>query len=89
MTVTSPDFAPPVTLVGGFTVNEAATVTTVSPSSLGQGAVSTIVTVTGTGFVSGADVAIAPTPNLTVGSTTFVNSTTLTVPVAGVDRRRR
>ncbi len=38
VTVTSPDFAPPVTLVGGFTVNTGATVTTLSPSSLGQGA---------------------------------------------------
>ncbi|MFL6238288.1 MAG: beta strand repeat-containing protein [Actinomycetes bacterium] len=55
------------------------TVTGVSPSALGQGAKSKVVTVTGTGFVSGATVSMGG--GLSLASQTFVNSTTMTVKV--------
>jgi hypothetical protein len=64
-----------------FTVNPPPTATSVSPSSLDQGAISQALTLTGTGFESGATV-LATGSGVTVNSTAFVNSTTLTVTVS-------
>ena len=63
-----------------FTVNAAPTVTAVSPTSRGEGATAQNLTVTGTGFQSGATTTFSGT-GITVNSTTFVNATTLTVNV--------
>ena len=79
VTVTNPDFATPATST--FTVNQGPSVTLANPAALGAGAASQTITVTGSDFVSGATVSFSGT-GLTVGSTTFVDSTTLTVPVA-------
>lgn len=74
----------------GITINNwvvdpqsaAPTVTSVSPSSAGQGATNDNLTVTGTGFISGGPLATAFSgTGITVNSTTFVNATTLTVNV--------
>ena len=62
-----------------FTVNAGPTVATATPS-LGQGAPSQTVTITGR--VRQRLHRLDRGTSLTVGSTTFVNSTTLTVPVA-------
>jgi hypothetical protein len=75
VTVTNPD-AGVGTKNGAFTVDAAPTVTAVSPASRGQGAVSQTVTITGTGFVSGATAAFSGS-GITVNSTSFVNATTL------------
>jgi hypothetical protein len=64
-----------------FTVNPPPTATSVSPSSLDQGAISQALTLTGTGFESGATV-LATGSGVTVNSIVFVNSTTLTVTVS-------
>ena len=79
VTETNPDTG---TFTSGsiFTVNAAPTVTAVSPTSLNQGATSQALTVSGTGFVSGATPTFSGT-GITVNSTTFVNATTLTVNV--------
>ncbi len=68
------------------------TITTVSPASLavpGTLTTTTTLTITGTGFLSGAYVSLSsvvagcatPTNQPTVGTTTFVSATSLTVPV--------
>ncbi len=64
------------------------TITTVSPASLavpGTSSTTTTLTITGTGFLAGAYVSLTacgtPTSMPTVGTTTFVSSTSLTVPV--------
>lgn len=59
----------------------ALSVTGVSPSSLGAGAASQTLSITGTGFVSGATASFSDT-DISVTSTTFVNSTTLNVLVS-------
>ena len=80
ITVTNPD-AGSATSGSIFTVNAAPTVTAVSPTSRDAGAVSQSLTVTGTGFVSGATTSFSGS-NITVNSTTFVNATTLTVNIS-------
>ena len=64
------------------------TITTISPASLavpGTSSTTTTLTITGTGFLSGAYVSLtacgSPTSMPTVGTTTFVSATSLTVPV--------
>ncbi len=65
---------------GVFTVNPAPTVTSTTPSSLGQGATKQSVTINGTDFDSGASASFSGT-GITVISTTFVSSTSLTAKV--------
>jgi hypothetical protein len=60
-----------------FTYGGAPTVTGVTPSSLGQGATKFPVTITGTGFVSGATVTVSG-KGATLSSVVVVNSTTIT-----------
>jgi hypothetical protein len=83
VTVTNPD-AGNGSCAGCFSVNTGPTVSSASPSSRGQGASSQSITITGTGFVSGAAVAFSAS-GITVNSTTFVSSTSLTanITVAG------
>ncbi len=57
------------------------TVTSTAPSSLGQGAASQNVTVTGTNFVSGAAASFSGT-GITVNSTSFVDSSHVTANVS-------
>jgi hypothetical protein len=81
VTITNPD-AGSATCSGCFTVNAAPTVTSTSPSSRGQGAVSQNVTVNGTGFVSGGSLAAAFSGSgITVNSTTFVSATQVTANI--------
>jgi hypothetical protein len=64
-------------------VNQASTfftVTSASPFTLAQGSTKQNVTITGTGFLSGAEVEFS-NPNIVVNSTTFVSSTSLEVNV--------
>jgi hypothetical protein len=65
-----------------FTITSAAapTVTTVTPSTLGQGA-DTTVTITGTNFARGAMVAFSKATFTTTGPVVFDSSTQLRVPV--------
>ncbi|MCD6024373.1 MAG: transporter, partial [Fibrobacteria bacterium] len=65
---------------GMFKVGRAPTFTSVSPVSRGQGAANQALTVTGTGFNSGATVSFSGT-GITVNSVTFNSSTSLTVNV--------
>ena len=78
VTVTNPD-AGFGTGLNVFTVNLGPTVTSTLPSSRGQGVTSNL-TVTGTGFVTGAAATFSGT-GITVNSTTFVNATTLTANI--------
>ncbi len=81
LTVTNPDGG---TGTSGaiFTVNAGPTVTAVNPSSENDGATNQNLTVTGTGFVNGTGLfAIFSGTGIGVNSTTYVNSTTLTVNV--------
>ncbi len=59
---------------GGFTVGNAISVTSVSPNTRGRGAQNQAVTVTGTGFVSGATVSFGGN-GVTIDSATVVSST--------------
>jgi prepilin-type N-terminal cleavage/methylation domain-containing protein len=79
VTVTNPDTGT-YTLSGGFTVNAAPTVTSLSPSSRGQGASSQTITVTGTNFQNGATASFSGS-GITVNSTSFTNSTHLSVNI--------
>ncbi len=83
VTVTNPGGAS-ATCTACFTVGTVSgsppTVTSTSPSSLARGSVARTVTVSGTGFISGATVSFSGT-YAQVNSTTFVNSTTLTLNV--------
>ena len=63
-----------------FTVTAAPTVISTSPNARAQGSPQTTVTITGTGFQAGATV-LYNDANITVGTASFVNTTTLTVPV--------
>jgi prepilin-type N-terminal cleavage/methylation domain-containing protein len=56
-------------------------ITSLNPASLAQGATNQTITVTGTGFQSGAVVTI-PCSGIIVNSTTFNSSTTLTINVS-------
>ena len=84
VTVTNPAGGGSGTCTGCFTVTSTSgtppTVTSVSPSSLPRASVGKTVTVTGTGFVSGATVVFSGT-YVQVNSVTFVNSTTLTLNI--------
>lgn len=80
--VTNPDTTT-ATLANGFTYRAAPTVTSLSPNA-GALAGSTSVTITGTGFVSGATVTFDPTGTAaTCTSPTVVNSTTMTCTTSG------
>ena len=83
ITVTNPDGGTPAIGTGDFTVNAAVvnpTVTSASPNTMTQGTGPTTVTLTGTGFQSGATVTFSGT-GITTGSVTVANATTITVPV--------
>jgi hypothetical protein len=65
---------------GCFTVNPPPTVTSASPNNRAQGAVSQSITLTGTGFRSGATASFSGT-GITVNSTTFNSATQLTANI--------
>ncbi|BCG48657.1 hypothetical protein GEOBRER4_n3553 [Citrifermentans bremense] len=79
LTVTNPDTGFATTT---FTVNNAPAPTVVStaPAFMIQGAGPAMVTITGSNFQSGSTVAFSGT-GITLGAVTYVDSTTLTVPV--------
>jgi hypothetical protein len=79
VTVTNPDTTS-ASLASGFTVNGKPTVTSISPSSRGQGATSQNVAVKGTNFQSGANVSFSGT-GITVNSTSFVSATEVTANI--------
>jgi len=62
------------------TTLSAPTVTSTSPSSRGQGATNQSITITGTGFVSGATASFSGA-GITVNSTSFVSATQLTTNI--------
>ena len=68
-------------LVNGLTITASPTVSSVSPSSRGQGAQSQTLTLTGSGFQGGMTVAFNPSVGITTNSVTVVNSTTTQVVV--------
>jgi hypothetical protein len=68
--------------VACFTVSPPPTVTGASPSSIGIGSNSKTVTLTGTGFMSGATVAISGVGVAPTGPATFVDPTTITVDLS-------
>jgi hypothetical protein len=68
------------TCAGCFTVNAAPAVTSATPSSRGQGAVSQNIAIVGTGFAAGAAVSFSGT-GITVNSTTFNTATSLTANI--------
>ncbi len=76
--VTNPDGGEGI--VNLFTVTAPPTVTATSPNTISQGISETTVTITGTGFESGATVSFNDA-NITPGAVTFVSPTTLTAPV--------
>jgi hypothetical protein len=81
VTVTNSD-AGTETIPGAFTVNSAPTVTSTSPSAADQGATSYNVTISGTGFDSGTQLATSFSgTGITVNSTTYVSATQLTANV--------
>jgi len=65
---------------GVFTVSAGPQITSISPNSRARGSGITTVTITGTGFQSGATVSFGD-GSITMGAVTVVNSTTITVPV--------
>jgi hypothetical protein len=79
VTVTNPGGAS-ASGTGVFTVTGPQTVTAASPSSLAQGSVSKTVTITGTGFATGATTVFSGT-GITVNSTTFVSATSVTANI--------
>src|SRR5207245_850930 len=79
VTVTNPDTTS-ATLTGGFTVNLGPSVTSVTPSSRGQGATNQNLAVVGTNFAVGVGVSFSGT-GITVNSTTRNSATSLTVNV--------
>jgi hypothetical protein len=68
--------------VACFTVSPPPHVTGASPSSIGLGSNSKTVTLSGTGFMSGATVAISGVGVAPTGPATFVDSTTITVDLS-------
>src|ERR671937_597304 len=79
VTVTDPD-AGEGSCSSCFTVNAAPTISSISPSSLGQGSTGQSITVNGSGFVGGPPLSASFNGNgITVNSTTFVSGTQLTV----------
>ncbi len=87
--VTNADGQGTSTLTGGYTVNVAPTVTTVSPASLGQGAKQQNITVTGPGFVTGATGQPSSTvdfgPGITVTKVVVTQGTATLPPPLGTD----
>ena len=82
VTVTNPGGGT-ATLTGGFTVTAMpppVTVTAINPTNLNRGVINRVVTVTGTGFVTGTTVAFSGT-GITTGAVTVTSPTQLTVPV--------
>ena len=65
---------------GLFTVTGSGTITAVSPASLAQGTTAQNVTITGTGFATGATTAFSGS-GITVNSTTFVSATSVTANI--------
>ncbi len=63
-------------------VAPAPAVSSVNPIYIGQGAANQTITLTGSGFASGAAVTVQTNPYLTVHSTSFINSTTLTANIS-------
>lgn len=80
VTVQNPNGGTAAVCTGCFTVNARPTVTGAAPPTRGQGSAAHNISVTGTAFVTGAQASISGA-GVTVNSTTFVNSTTLTVNV--------
>jgi LmbE family N-acetylglucosaminyl deacetylase len=78
VTVTNPDGST-TTASGAFTVNAAPTVTSTSPSALGQGTANQNVTINGTNFEPGATASFGA--GITVNSTTFNSATQLTANI--------
>jgi Quinohemoprotein amine dehydrogenase, alpha subunit domain III len=68
------------TLSNGFAVDAQPTITTISPTSRGQGAASQSITINGTGFLTGAAASFSGT-GITVNSTTRISSTQLTANI--------
>jgi hypothetical protein len=64
-----------------FTVNARPTITSLSPNSRTRGTSNQTITITGTGFVSGATVAFTGT-GITVNSVTRTSATQLTVVIS-------
>jgi hypothetical protein len=79
LTVTNPDNSSAASS-GALTINAGPTVTAASPSALATGASSQNVTITGTGFRTGAAVSFSGS-GITVNSTTFNSATSLTANV--------
>jgi hypothetical protein len=79
VTVTNPDTSS-ATFTNAFSVTAAPTVSSANPASRAQGAANQNITITGSNFVSGAQAGFSGT-GITVNSTTFVDSTTLTANV--------
>jgi urease gamma subunit len=79
VTVTNPN-ADVASLAGGFTVNAKPAVTSISPSSRGQGASKQVIVIKGSSFVSGATASFGS--GVTVESTSFVSSTEVTATVS-------
>ena len=79
VTVTNPDFGS-ATCSSCFTVHVAPAVTSLNPSSIGQGVSNKDIAVTGTGFVNKPNVTVSGT-GVTVNSVTFNSATSLTVNV--------
>jgi len=73
-------FGSTATCTGCFTVNAAPTITSMSPSALGQGATAVPVTFTGTGFATGISIVVAG-GGVSVGTPTSLSSTSITAPV--------
>ncbi len=68
---------------GVLRISPAPTLTSISPSSAGQGALNRTVVITGGGFVNGASLAaVFSNPGITVNSTTFLSSTTITATIS-------
>ncbi len=76
--VTVKDSAGTVTIPNAFYVEAAPTITSVSPSTVPGNASGVTVTVTGTGFVSGATGSIANASAVTLGTLTYASPTTMT-----------
>src|SRR5206468_4274759 len=80
VTVNNNDGSAAATLVSGFTVNAGPTITSVTPSSRGQGATNQNLTVVGTNFDGGVGVSLWGT-GITINSTNRNNASKITVNV--------
>jgi len=80
VTVTNPDSSS-ATATGKLTVNAGPAISSVSPTSHTRNATGIVVTINGSGFVSGATVSFAGSNLPTITNTTFVNSGKMTVTI--------